>query len=103
MGESMTNDDVAWVIVRAFGIYFLAQAVLTVFYIFSLGVNLVSLYAITELPSLEQDASHSIVRNWTSIGIQLVELLFFVAATFYFLRKGRTVHRLITRAGDRQS
>ena len=91
----MTNRGVAWIIVRAFGVYFAAQALLGVFVIVSYSLNLAALIQITEIRSLTDEAQSQIYRAWTNIGIQSVELIFFMALTYYCLRQGTFLHRLL--------
>ncbi|RBP47017.1 hypothetical protein [Arenicella xantha] len=94
----MRNQDTAWIFVRAFGVYFLVQAFLE---LFSMGVTSTLLYSLYEIVNSSttvatvEKAESNILRNWSYFGTYTVQYFVFSVLSFYCLRKGFLIHKLL--------
>ena len=88
----MERNDIAWIFVRAIGVYFCAQAIFSFYHIAALSFSLVTLYDFTN-PS--DDTEHLLIRTWFNIGITITELLLYSFISYYCLRKGTFIHKLL--------
>lgn len=95
----MEKNDMAWVFVRGLGIYFLAQAI---YYLFYLGVQLVSLLKLYDIAKTLVQAEANIVGTWVQIGIAGLELILFFLLAYYCLRRGQLIHSLLMHRGSNE-
>ncbi len=92
----MKNEDFAWIIVRAFGIYFLVQFFLHLFSLSSVTFTLITLYEIASSSvSLAEKAEMKMIRTWINVGVLSFQLVAFGLLSYYCLRKGAFIHRLL--------
>ncbi|RBW50120.1 hypothetical protein DS878_07365 [Marinobacter sp. F3R11] len=92
----MNRDDFAWVIVRAFGVYFSAQAFLQLYWLGASTVRIAQLYemAAMETPRTTEIESQ-ILRSWIEISYASAEFLLFILLAYYCLRRGGFIHRIL--------
>ena len=96
----MKDLDTAWIIVRAFGVYFLVQAFLELASVITMLANYISSYQIVNASSgseqaIEQ-ALYQRVRSQSYGIVYFAQTLIFAALSYYCLRKGRFIHKLLT-------
>jgi len=99
----MNDDRTAWIIVRAFGIYFAAQFIASLFTLIGYFVALPVLSEIaTGSTSEEFQLMMKSIEFWINIGLRVLRLLLYLALSYYCLYRGEFVHRLlIFRTGER--
>ena len=88
----MERNDIAWIFVRAIGVYFCAQALFSLYHIIALSFSLTTLY---EFSNSSDDTDHLLLRTWFNIGIATTELLLYSFISYYCLRKGAFIHKLL--------
>jgi len=95
----MNNQDTAWIIVRAFGVYFLAHMLLSLFEIGSNAFSLFTIHEIANSASLLEKAEPQIILSKSRIIGHLINLVIFALLAYYCLRKGLFIHRLLIYKG----
>ena len=97
---NMKNTDVAWIIVRAFGIYFLAQAFLELLSVISqVGILMAIDEIIHRSNASEQrvmEAESQLIRAKMYLGVYIAQLVTFGLLAFYCLRHGALILKLMT-------
>jgi len=94
----MNSQDTAWVVVRAFGIYFAVQVFFEFFNVVLIVQQLFSMYEITaSSASAEtiQSAETRILLNWSRLPTSVVSFCVLSFLSFYCLRKGSKIHKLL--------
>ena len=96
----MKDLDTAWVIVRAFGLYFLVHAFLELTSVITMITNYVSSYQLVNASSGSEreidQALYQMIRSQTYGIMYFVQTLVFAVLAYYCLRKGRFIHKLLT-------
>jgi hypothetical protein len=95
----MERESIAWIIVRAFGIYFAAQVLLDCLHLLSYVMDLLAIQEIAPLKTPEE-AETRIARAWNSVVYQATELTVFFLLALYCLRGGSFVHKLLMRGSS---
>jgi len=95
----MEKNSMAWLFVRALGVYFSAQVIIN---LYSLIVMFYSIQTLYELSEKFEEASAEVVRTWVQIGVLSLEFLIFIFLAFYCLRKGQFIHNLIMYRGHNE-
>ncbi|WP_158755813.1 hypothetical protein [Dyella sp. S184] len=90
----MNKESAAWLALRIIGLLALGRAFLSVFGAAVEIFNLWKLYGVT-LEALASQTERLILQTWVGIGLSLTESIFFALVAFYFLRKGRAIHKLL--------
>ncbi len=97
----MTKEEALWVAIRLVGLVFLALSI-----IYFAKLALVSVYyfyitdfaifynSVSEISNGEEIARKSVQKIFLE---HLIHVTVFVIAAFYFLRKGKLVHRIISK------
>src|SRR5690554_384695 len=92
----LTKDDVGWIFVRAFGVYFLAQMLWP---LLGLGPFLLRIEGLYEMAAMDASfsvkAESQIMEAWIHFGFTLAELILFLLLAYYCLRRGTLVHKMI--------
>ena len=91
----MEKENIAWVIVRAFGIYFLAQVLLNLYSLAGLYMAFDKLQDILQMESLRDKAEPELLRTQFEIGFTTFYFIFFSFLSYYCLRKGKFIHKLL--------
>ncbi len=92
---NMEKENIAWVIVRAFGIYFLAQVLLNLYSLTGLYMAFTKLQEIVQMDSFRDAAEPELIRTQLEIGFTIFYFIFFSFLSYYCLRKGRFIHKLL--------
>ena len=90
----MNKDSAAWLALRIIGLLALGRAFLCLFSAAVDIFNLWKLYGVT-LEALASKTEQIILQTWVGTGLSLAESIFFALIAFYFLRKGRAIHKLL--------
>jgi len=88
----MEKQEFAWVIVRALGVYFVAEVFI---YLYNLSALFMSLSKLYEIAALREEAEVEVIRTWVDIGVIGVQFTIFIFLAYYCLRKGAFIHRLL--------
>ena len=100
----MKDLDTAWIIVRAFGVYFLVHAFLELTSAITMLVNYMSSYQIinasTGSERATEQALYQMVRSQSYGIVYFAQTLVFAALSYYCLRKGRFIYKLLTYGGS---
>jgi len=91
----MEKENIAWVLVRAFGIYFLAQVLLNSYSLAGLYIALDKLQEIVKMESLIDKAEPELLRTQFEISFTIFYFIFFSFLSYYCLRKGKFIHKLL--------
>ena len=91
----MSKDSAAWLAIRIIGLLLAGQTLLFLCDLSAQFIDLAKLYSIGG--SLASEAQKQIIRTWIDAGIAFVEMVVFGALSCYFLRRGKTIHRLLMR------
>lgn len=91
----MNKETIAWIVVRAFGVYFCAQALIYVLYIASDLTHLSSLYYLADIRPDRAETEIKIFRAWTIFGFHIFQIVVFSLFAYYFLRRGKFFHNLL--------
>ena len=92
---NMEKENIAWVIVRALGIYFLAQVFLNLYSLTGLYVSFSTIQEILRMPSPEDRAYAQIIRLKTEVSFTVFYFIFSGFLSYYCLRKGKFIHKLL--------
>ena len=95
----MEKNNMAWLFVRALGVYFSAQVIIN---LYNLTIMFYSLKSIYEVAEIMEEANVEVIRAWVHIGIISFELLIFIFLAYYCLRKGQFIHNLIMYKGNNE-
>ena len=90
----MNKDSAGWLALRIIGLLALGRACLSLFSVTVDAFNLSKLYGV-HFESLAARAGQLILRTWVGLGLGAAQVVFFALVAFYFLRKGRAIHRLL--------
>jgi hypothetical protein len=90
----MNKDSAGWLALRIIGLLALGRAFLSLLSVAVDVFNLWKLYGVT-FESLSSQTQRLILQTWVGIGIALVQSVFFALVAFYFLRRGRAIHKLL--------
>lgn len=93
----MDNNNIAWVVVRALGVYFAAQVFIYLYDLSALFLGLSKLYEIAEL---REEAELEIIRTWVDVSIIGIQFLILIFLAYYCLRKGAFIHKLLMFRGS---
>ena len=88
----MEKENIAWVFVRAVGVYFSAQALLNIFSLGTLYFHISTLY---DISNTRIETEGYIIQAWVNLGFTGLEFLLFLFLAYYCLRKGKFVHKLL--------
>ena len=101
----MKDLDTAWIIVRAFGVYFLVHAFLELTSTITMLANYLSSYQVVHASNgserVYEQALSQMVRSQTYGIVYLVQTIVFAALAYYCLRRGRFIYKLLTYGGNR--
>jgi hypothetical protein len=90
----MNKDSAGWLALRILGLLALGRVFLSMLSAIVDMANLWKLYGVTSA-SLAAQMERLILQTWVGIGIALVQCIFFAVVAFYFLRRGRAIHKLL--------
>jgi len=90
----MKKEDIAWIFVRAFGVYFVAEAFS---YFYNLTVFITSFLKLNRISKEIDGVGYEIMRLLIDIGIIGIQFLVFTFLAYYCLRKGKYIHKLLMR------
>jgi hypothetical protein len=90
----MNKESAAWLALRIIGLLALGRTFL------SLLSGLVEIFNVWRLYGSFSGAMASltqrlILQTWVGIGFSLMQAIFFAVVAFYFLRRGRAIHKLL--------
>jgi hypothetical protein len=88
----MNKDSAAWLALRIIGVLVLGRTFLSML---SLAVDIVNLWGLRRatFAAFAPQTAHLFLLP--AAALALVETIFFAAVAYYFLRKGRAVHKLL--------
>lgn len=98
----MTKEDIMWIAIRIFGLYFLVLAVAAAPSVAGLGYGVYYLAQLQEAPGMEKVVNSLVVMlkaNFSDGVTGTVEFLFFSVFAYYFLRSGKRLHAVIMSSG----
>lgn len=95
----MGKNNLAWVFVRAFGVYFSAQVIIN---LYNLTVMFYSIKSLYEMSEFMTELNVEVIRAWVHIGIMSFEISIFIFLAYYCLRKGQFIHNLIMYKGNNE-
>jgi len=90
----MNKDSAGWLALRIIGLLSLGRAFLSLLSMAVDVFNLWKLYGVTS-ETLASQTQRLIFQTWVGIGIALVQAIFFALVAFYFLCRGRAIHKLL--------
>jgi hypothetical protein len=90
----MSKDSAAWLALRIIGLLALGRAFLCMLSVAVDVLNLWKLYGVN-LDAIASQTQRLILQTWVGVGIAFVQSIFFGLVAFYFLRKGRAIHKLL--------
>ena len=90
----MNKDSAAWLALRIIGLLALGRAFLSMLSGVAETLNVWRLYGVTS-EALASVTQRIILQTWVGIGIALMQSIFFAVVAFYFLRRGRVIHKLL--------
>ncbi|OOG52155.1 hypothetical protein B0E48_16730 [Rhodanobacter sp. C03] len=90
----MNKDSAAWLALRIIGLLALGRAFLSLLSGVVETFNVWKLYGAT-VEAMASLTQRLILQAWVGIGIALMQCIFFAVVAFYFLRRGRAVHKLL--------
>jgi hypothetical protein len=90
----MDKDSAAWLALRIIGLLALGRAFLSMLSALVDALNLWKLYGVT-LEALASQTERLILQTWIGVGLALTQSIFFALVAFYFLRRGRAIHKLL--------
>ena len=89
----MSKEAAAWLAVRIIGLLLLGA---TLCELFGTLVHVVTAEKLSNITgNLAPQAERQALRAWVDTGISLARAAFLGALAFYFLRKGKALHRLL--------
>jgi hypothetical protein len=90
----MNKDSAGWLALRIIGLLALGRAFLSMLSAAVEIFNLWKLYGVAS-EALASQTERLIFQAWVGIGIALIQSIFFALVAFYFLRRGRAIHKLL--------
>jgi hypothetical protein len=90
----MNKDSAAWLAVRIIGLIALGRALLSMFSAVVGIVNVWKLYGVA-FEAMASQTDRLILQTWVGTGMALSQSAFFALVAFYFLRRGRSIHKLL--------
>lgn len=90
----MNKDSAAWLAVRIIGLLALGRSFLSML---SGAVDIINswkLYGVTS-EALASQTERLILQTWLGAGGALTQFIFFALVAFFFLRRGRIIHKLL--------
>jgi hypothetical protein len=97
----MEKNNIAWVVVRALGVYLAAQVFIHLYNLSALFLGLSRLYEIAES---REEAELEIIRTWVDVSIIGIQFLILLFLAYYCLRRGALIHKLLMfRRGDEKT
>ena len=90
----MNKDAAAWLALRIIGLLALGRALLSLFSTPAEIFYLSKLYG-TAFAGLASQTHQMLIQMWVGIGVAFVQSIFFALVAFYFLRRGRAIHKLL--------
>ena len=90
----MNKDSAAWLALRIIGLLALGRAFLSLFSGIVETLNVWRLYG-TISEAMASLTQRLILQTWLGIGLALMQCIFFAVVAFYFLRRGRAIHKLL--------
>jgi hypothetical protein len=88
----MNKDSAAWLALRIIGLLALGRAFLSMLSLAAACLNLLGLRGVTSNAFAPQTA-HLILLP--AAALALAQTIFFALVAYYFLRKGRAIHKLL--------
>ena len=93
----MDREDLALVVVRLAGLYFLVQ---TLIYGLAAATTVLSLTKLNDISQssnsdLAEQAGINMARHWANLTIQSATIILFAILAYYFLRKGALVQKML--------
>jgi hypothetical protein len=98
----MTKDSAGWLALRILGLLALGRAFLSILSVLVDIANLLKLYAVAS-DSLAARTAALILQTQVAAGVAFVQVVFFALVAFYFLRRGRLVHKLLMHESARSA
>ena len=94
----MNKESAAWLVLRVIGLLLLGQ---TFYLLFEAMVHVVTAEKMSSIAgSLAEQAERQAMRAWVDTGVSLAEALVTGALCFYFLRRGKTLHKALMREAE---
>ena len=90
----MNKDAAAWLALRIIGLLALGRALLSLFSTPAEIFYLSKLYG-AAFAGLASQTHQMLIQMWVGIGMAFVQSIFFALVAFYFLRRGRAIHKLL--------
>ena len=90
----MNKDSAGWLALRIIGLLALGRTFLSLLSMAVDAFNLWKLFGVNS-ETLASQTQRLILQTWVGIGIALVQSFFFALVAFYFLRRGRAIHKLL--------
>jgi hypothetical protein len=90
----MNKDSAGWLALRIIGLLALGRAFLSMLSMAVDILNLWKLYGVA-FEAFTSQTQRLILQTWIGIGVALVQSIFFALVAFYFLRRGRVIHKLL--------
>ena len=88
----MENEKTAWIVLRAIGLYIAFEALVHTINLIGYSSSLYSLY---QYQDSSQWAESEIIQKWVSLGVISAKVILCSALSYYFLRKGAFLHKLL--------
>ena len=93
----MEKQNLAWLFVRAFGIYFAAQAFSDIYYI---SMQIFMLVQLQDIATFKEGIENHLLRKWIEIGIMGAQMIVFIFLSYYCFFKGKFIHKLLMYRGN---
>ena len=90
----MNKDSAGWLALRIIGLLALGRAFLSMLSVAVDILNLRKLYGVN-IEAMASQAQRLILQTWIGAGITFMQCIFFALVAFYFLRRGKAVHKLL--------
>lgn len=92
--SQMNKNSAAWLALRIIGLLALGRAFLSLLSGVAETFNVWRLHG-TISEAMASLTQRLILQTWVGIGIALMQCIFFAVVAFYFLRRGRAIHKLL--------
>jgi hypothetical protein len=94
----MTKESAAWLVLRVIGLLLLGQ---TLYLLFAASVHVMTAEKMGSITgTLAEQAERQAVRAWVDTGMAVAQAILSGALSFYFLRKGKVLHKLLMKEAE---
>jgi hypothetical protein len=91
----VSKESAAWLVVRTIGLVLVGEAC---FLLYGVGAQAFALIKLEQIDgALTSAADREALRVWVDVAITTAQVLIIGLVAFYFLRKGKAVHRMLMR------